>query len=487
MKKFYITTAIDYVNFAPHVGHAYEKIIADIIARWRRLKGEDVYFLTGTDENAQKNVKAAKEAKIEIKKFVEINSLKFKELCKKLDISYNDFIRTTEERHVKVAKDIFRYVYEKGDIYKGFYEGYYCLGCEEFKTDKDLVNGKCPEHNKEPEWLKEESYFFRLSKYKDKILNLVKSKNFIIPENRRNEIIFRLENDVLKDLSVSRTKLDWGIKTPIDDEHFIYVWYDALLNYYSAVKSKNKEKYWPADVHLIGKGINWFHSVIWPGILFSANIKQPKTILVHGYLTVNGNKIGKSLGNIIDPLYLVEKYDVDSLRYYLVREIPFGDDGDFSETALKNRINNELANDLGNLVSRVLTLAEKNFNGRLKKGKIDNKLSENLDVEKIDELMDKFELHNALNEIWKFINSCNKHINDEKLWEKKGKDLNNHLYSLLESLRIISILVSSFMPETSEKINKQLNVKLGKLKDCKFGLVKNYKVKKGDILFKKVI
>ncbi|MCX6711800.1 MAG: methionine--tRNA ligase [Candidatus Woesearchaeota archaeon] len=484
MKTFYITTAIDYVNAAPHIGHAYEKIIADTIARWHRLNGEDVFFLTGTDENAQKNEQAAREKGVETKRFVDVNSKKFEELCKKLNISNNDFIKTTEKRHVIVAQNIFKKVYEKSDIYKGFYEGYYCEGCEAFLTEKELVDGKCPEHNKEPIWLKEESYFFKLSKYQDKILELLKSKDFVIPESKRNEMVSRLENEGLKDISVSRNKLKWGIDVPINKNHKIYVWFDALINYVSAIGYPNGnkfKKYWPADVHLIGKGINWFHSVIWPGILFSAGMKISKHIVVHGYLTVNGQKIGKSLDNVIDPINLVNKYGVDELRYFLIREIPFGEDGDFSEDALKNRINNELANDLGNLVSRSLTLAEK-FKGETQ-GK--DELSKKLNLKLINEYMDKFELHNALSEIWKFVNDVNKYVNDKQPWNLEGKELSNVLYNLLESLRIISILVSPFMPETSEKINKQLGIKEGKLKNCKFSKTK-YKIKKTEHLFEKI-
>ena len=489
MKKFYITTAIDYVNGRPHIGHAYEKIIADVLARWHRIKGEDVFFLTGTDDNAQKNAEAAKEARKPIKQFVNDNAKIFQELCKVFNISNDYFIRTTEKRHIKFSQEIFSKSFKKGDIYKGKYEGYYCLGCEAFLTEKDLVDEKCPEHNKKPEWREEESYFFKLSKYKDKIISLVSSKDFIIPKDKKNEILARLKSEELKDLSVSRKNTEWGIITPIDKEHSIYVWYDALGNYVSALdypKGKKFKKYWPADVHVIGKGINWFHSVIWPAILFSANITQPKRVLVHGYLTINGSKISKSLGNSIDPIELATKYPADSIRYVLLREVSLGDDGDFSEEALTSRHNNELANDLGNLVSRVLTLAEKNFSKGLKKSQVDKKLFSKLNIKKIDSLMENFEINNALSEVWKFINECNKHINQEKPWEMKGKELEKHIYSLLESIRILSILLSPFLPETSNKILKQLNQKPGNLKEAKPGLVKIYKVKKEGILFNKI-
>ena len=482
--KFYITTAIDYVNAAPHLGHAYEKICADVIARWKRLSGYDVFFLTGTDENAQKNVQSAKEKKIPVKKFVDQNSDKFEQLCKKLNLSNDDFIRTTQERHIRIVQKIFKKIYDKGDIYKGSYEGYYCNGCEAFLTEKDLVNNKCPEHGKEPRWLKEDSYFFKMSKYEDKILKLLESKTFVLPESRRNEMLNRIKSDGLKDLSVSRTNIDWGIDVLIDKKHKIYVWIDALSNYISALEypnGKKFKKYWPADVHLIGKGINWFHSVIWPSILLSAEAELPKTVFVHGYINLSGEKMSKSKGTVIDPIKLVDSYGVDSLRYFLIREIHFGEDGDFSEGALKNRINNELANDLGNLLNRAVVLGEK-F-----KGKIDGEkeLEKRLNVKNIEKLMNEFKLTEALDEIWKFVKECNKYTNDKEPWKKEGKEFGNILYNLLESLRIISILISPFMPETSEKIKKQLGVKGGTLNDCKFEKFKG-KIKKGEILFNKV-
>ena len=509
VKKFYVTTAIDYVNAKPHIGHAFEKILADALVRWHKLRGEKTFFLTGTDENAQKNALVAKEKGIPVQKFVDENSKSFIELCKKLNINYDDFIRTTELRHKKLAQEIFKKVYEKGEIYKGTYEGLYCTGCEAFLTEKNLVEGKCPEHNKEPTKLSEEAYFFKLSKYKDKIIKFI--RDYIIPESRKNEILSRLKDEGLKDLCVSRTNLDWGIDSPIDPKFKIYVWFDALINYISGSGGN-----WPADVHVIGKGINWFHSVIWPAILMSADYELPKKLLVHGYLNLGGKKISKSLGNVIDPIELTEKYGADSVRYSLLRCSVF-DDSDYSEDILIERHNNELANKLGNLISRVSALIEKygvektenkikieerlkkaikkgeaelteNEEGHLyisrkykgaRKGKVNevhwgNFLSEHplswlepieLFVEKSFE---EYKFDKALSEIFKLIDHCNFYVQVRKIWETHNK---KDLYELKESILKIAELLYPFIPETSEKITKQFSEK---------------NIKKGEILFKKI-
>ena len=483
MNKFYITTAIDYVNAEPHIGHAYQKVIADILARWNNSFGKDTFFLTGTDEHGQKLADVAKENKITPKELADKNSLKFKKAWEFLNIKPNRFIRTTDKDHVKTVQEITKKIYEKGDICKGFYEGLYCKGCEAYLTEKELVGGKCPYHNKEPELLKEDAYFFRLSKYQDRILKHIKENpKFILPLTRRNEIVNRIKEG-LNDLSITRlnSNLTWGIPFPIDDKFTTYVWWDALINYLSGIDYPNKKfsKYWPADVHLLGKDNGWFHAVIWPAILMSADIKLPKTVFIHGFLTFNKQKISKSLGNSIDPVQLGKKYGVDSIRYFLVREIPFYDDGNFSEESLKNRVNNELANELGNLISRTLTLSKKL--PEIKKSSVEIKF----EVKNIEKLMDDYKLTEALNEIWRYVQETNKYINQKEPWKLEGKELEKVLYSCLESIRKTSILLWPFIPETSEKIFSLLNIEKQNLKELNKE-IKSYKVKNPEILFKKI-
>ena len=453
-KKFYITTAIDYVNAKPHIGHAFEKVLADVFARWNRQQGKEVFLLTGVDENAQKNVQAAEKVGIPIKDFVDGNSASFLELCQKLNLSHSKFIRTTDKEHSLVVKEIVEKIIKKGDIYKGTYEGLYCVGCEAYYTEKDLVDGKCPEHNKIPELRSEEAYFFRLSKYEKNLKKII--PKYVVPKFRANEVLSRI-NEGLKDVCVSRRDSEWGIKFPNDPQYTIWVWIDALINYVSGASGN-----WPADVHIIGKGINWFHSVVWPALLLSAEYELPKKLVVHGYLNTDGKKMSKSLGNVIDPIGLIENYGADSVRYSLLRSSIF-EDSDYSEDLLIKRYNNELANKLGNLVSRVSGLIEKNGIS-----KTENKLIKKLNEKKINSFIEKLELDKALNEIFAFIDRCNEYVQDKKPWETGDKKI---LFELKESILKISELLYPFIPESSEKIKKQFN---------------QAKIKKSESLFSKI-
>ena len=472
--KFYITTAIDYVNAKPHIGHAFEKVLADAIARHKRLQGYDVFFLTGVDENAQKNVQAAEKEKVPVKEFVDRNTASFIELCKKLNISYSDFIRTSAKEHGLVVQKIVKKMLDKGDIYKGKYSGLYCIGCEAYYAEKDLINGKCSEHNKEPELRKEEAYFFKLSKYKRDLLKII--PKYVIPESRRNEVLTRV-NEELTDICISRKGAKWGVDFPNDKNFKIWVWIDALINYISGLKQKEK-KYWPADLHVIGKGINWFHSVIWPAILISAGYKLPAKLLVHGYLNISGKKISKSIGNVIDPIELTDKYGEDAIRYSLLRNSVF-DDSDYSEEILIQRNNDELANKLGNLVSRISALIEKNG-----LDKCDNKLLKKLKLKEIEKHFDNYEFDKALNLIFSFVDICNEYVQNKKPWETKDRKV---LYELADSIKVIAILLWPFIPASSEKIAKQFKFKIN-YKSMKKPLnlkeLKNFK--KGEILFKKI-
>jgi len=475
-KKFYVTTPIYYPNDIPHVGHAYTTIAADILARWHKLKGEAVFFLTGTDDHGKKIARAAEKAGLDPKKFTDSLIPKFKEAWKKLNLEYDRFIRTTDKDHEKIIQEMLQKVYDKGDIYKGEYEGYYCVGCEAYYTEKDLVNGECPIHKTKIEKLKEESYFFKLSKYEKQLLELYKKRpEFILPDNRRQEIINRV-SEGLKDLSISRTSFNWGVQLPFDKKHVCYVWFDALFNYYSATRQKGKEKFWPADVNLIGKDILWFHTVYWPAFLISAGISIPTTVFAHGWWTFDKEKISKSRGKVINVDELVGIAGVDSARYFLFRDAVFGEDGDFSEKTLIDKNNNELANKLGNLVSRVSTLAEK-----YGISKCEDKLLKKLKLKEIEEYINNYELDKALNEIFAFIDICNEYVQNKKPWETHDKKV---LYELVDSIKAIAILLWPFIPSTSEKIAKEFNFKI-KFKEIEKPIAVK-KIKKSEILFKKI-
>jgi methionyl-tRNA synthetase len=479
-EKFYVTTAIDYVNSEPHIGHAYQKIVADTLARWNRLIGNDVLFVTGTDEHGKKVQESAEKAKIPVREFVDQNVAKFKKAWESLNIKPDRFIRTTDKDHQKVVTDFIKKCNDNGDIYKGEYEGLYCTGCEAYITEKDLVDDKCPFHpNRDLEKIKEESYFFRLSKYEKFLLDLYKKHpEFILPKERRNEVINRVKEG-LKDLSISRTSFDWGIPFPLDKKHILYVWFDALINYYTATREKGREKFWgKPTVHLLGKDNTWFHTVYWPAMLESAGIELPKTTMNHGFLTFNGQKISKSLGNVISPVVLTEKYGADTVRYFCLRHFSFasGSDGDFEESSLVDRHNNELANKLGNLVSRVSTLAETYGLEPCK-----NSLLKKLDVKNIKELMQNYEVDKALNEVFAFIDICNEYAQNKKPWETKDKKV---LFELIDSIKAIAVLLSPFIPETAEKIAKHFKFELS-LDEIDKPL-KNQKITKSPILFKKI-
>jgi len=462
-KKFFISTAIDYPSEKPHLGHCLEKIQADVLARYKRIQGFDVHFSTGLDEHGLKIQRYAQKAGKNPQEFVDEMAGYFRDLWKLLNISNDDFIRTTEGRHIKVVQEIIKKIYEKGDIYKGKYKGLYCVDCESYYLPKDLVDGKCPVHQKEPELIEEETYFFRMSKYQPALIKYIKeNKNFIIPESKRNEILSRLR-EPLQDLSISRATVEWGIPLPFDGKLTLFVWIDALINYLTTIgyPSENFKKFWPADIHIIGKDIIWHHSVIWGSLLLSLGLPLPKTIFVHGFITVGGQKMSKSLGNIIDPFELVKKYGTDAVRYFLLREIPSTEDGDFTYEKFEKRYNADLAAGIGNLVARVITLAKiPNSKSQISK-QIPNPKFQNIinqTWKNYHKALEEFKFNEALISIWDLISFCDRYIEKERPWEKSERQKSTIL-NLQFALTEIAKLLEPFLPETSEKILKQIETK----------------------------
>ncbi|MBN1473867.1 MAG: methionine--tRNA ligase [Syntrophaceae bacterium] len=468
---FYITTPIYYVNASPHIGHAYTTIVADVLARFYRMNGAETYFVTGTDEHGDKIAEAAKQASVTPQEYADKISAQFSALWPELSVANDYFIRTTDKNHVETVQRILQKVYDAGDIYFGSYGGYYCFGCERFLTEKEIIDKKCPEHGKEPQYIEEKNYFFKMSKYQDWLIKHIKDNpDFIRPERYRNEVLAFLR-EPLEDLCISRpkTRLKWGITLPFDENYVTYVWFDALINYITALdypKGNKFKKFWPVAQHLIAKDILKPHGIYWPTMLKSAGIEPYRHLNVHGYWNVEQNKMSKSLGNVVRPLDLKDKYGLDAFRYFLLRDMVFGLDSNFSEEAFVQRLNSDLANDLGNLVSRVITMAIKYCDGkvpRVSSKEIDAGLQKAaLDaVAQVKASFADMSLHKALIAIWEFINLANKFIVEKEPWvlgkdPAKKEQLTEIMYSLLVALRSIAILVFPFMPQAAEKILQQI-------------------------------
>ena len=472
-KKYYITTPIYYPSANFHIGHCYTTVIADSLARYKKLHGYDVYFLTGSDEHGLKIQRKAEEKGVTPKEYVDEVIENAKDLWKSLGIEYDRFIRTTDEDHVEVVQKIFKKLYDQGDIYKGSYEGLYCTPCESFWTESQLVDGKCPDCGRDVEPASEEAYFFRLSKYQDRLVDYIESHpEFIQPVSRKNEMINNFIKPGLEDLCVSRTTFTWGIPVTFDSKHVVYVWIDALSNYISALgyltnDDSKFQKYWPADLHIVGKEIVRFHTIIWPCLLMALDLPLPHQVFGHGWLVINGGKISKSLGNYRDPREYINEYGKDAIRYYLLREVPFGSDGQFSEELLINRYNTDLANTVGNLVNRTLSMLTKYFEGIIENSEVKTEYDEDLinlvinTESKVKKYMELLEIPEALDSIFEIFRRCNKYIDETTPWllaKEENKDkLKTVLYNLLESIRIGAILLTPYLPDTANEILRQLN------------------------------